>query len=179
MNEYSEYIIDVQRDFGELKKYYPYSYLTFPISSEPVEASIIVIAANNGIIQKLCGTKKDFLGEWSKELYIQIPFDYKMRGCDVYGGKWIDVTKLSDEDIHFYSEKNNYGYKLCVGVPESFRYFPNVILENVITAEMLLIAYMKYLSGKSDRLELRAYSHGNKGREQYMHDKKSKRRRNM
>ena len=97
---------------------------------------------------------------------------YREKGCDVYGGKWIDLRKLKDEDYHFHYQdgqpfQTRYGYRLCVGTPESFPLMRNVILESVRTAENMLIAYERIMIGESNHLEVIAYGHGDVGRVQF------------
>jgi len=48
----------------------------------------------------------------------------------------------------------------------------NVILENIRTAEKMLMAYELYQTGETKSLELNAYSHGTKGINEYAKDKK-------
>ena len=48
----------------------------------------------------------------------------------------------------------------------------NVLLENVRTADMMLIAYKDVMTGKSDKLNLKAYAHGTAGEKEYQHDGK-------
>lgn len=111
-------------------------------------------------------------------MYIVVPLDYKSNGCQVYGGKWIDTKSLDEKDNHFFHGKDSrllltdHGLKFCVGTPESFHEMKNVILEAVKTADNMLVAYRKLQTGESSSLELKAYSHGDKGREEYMHDRK-------
>ena len=62
-------------------------------------------------------------------------------------------------------------YSLCVGLPESFPLMKNVILENVKTAENMLIAYERVMTGVSNTLELIAYSHGEHGSKEFQHNK--------
>jgi hypothetical protein len=56
--------------------------------------------------------------------------------------------------------------------PESFPLMKNVILENIRTAENMLIAYERVMAGESETLDLIAYSHGDKGREQFKKNRK-------
>ena len=111
--------------------------------------------------------------QYSKELHIIVPIDYQANGCVVYGGSWIDASKLQDDDIHLFREngkpiKTQYGYKLCIGTPESFAMMKNVILESVRTADNLLVAYERIMTGKARKLDLIAYAHGNAGRIQFL-----------
>lgn len=155
----------VHKDFSDLKKHYPFSYWI-----EGTEDPIIrVVAANKLKIKEINALEEDFLGQYSKNLLVIIHKDYKENGCIVYGGKWIDTKKIHPNDIHFYPETffPTLGYKLCVGVPESFRNMQNILLENVRTAENMLIAYESLMEGSCKELILNSYSHGNLGRAQY------------
>lgn len=167
-----KYYKKVLEDIQELITHYPYtSYTLFP-TSQPTPVRIRTVAADNRIIQLTCATEQDFLGAFSKELEIIVPFDYSTSGCRVYGGKWIDEEKIPDSERHFY-ERNSKGlFLFCVGVPESFPRMKNVILENVRTASSMLIAYELFQTGQTEKLELLAYSHGNKGRREYKNEKK-------
>ena len=168
-NIWNQYYSNVIADFEELKDYYPFCTLSIPPSTKPELATIKVVAANKVLIESTGALKTDFTEEYSRELFVIIPFDYRKTGCKVYGAMWIDIIKFEDKDIHFYEQSvlPPYGYELCVGVPESFPLMKNVILENVKTAENMLIAYERVMSGESERLELIAYAHGNNGRKQY------------
>ena len=108
----------------------------------------------------------------SKAKEIIVPFDYKKAGCKVYGGKWIDTKLVKEEYQHFNGKRKDGCYLFCVGVPESFLKMENVILENIRTAEKMLIAYELYQTGETRSLELNAYSHGTKGINEYAKDKK-------
>lgn len=154
-------------DFWGLKEEYPFSWLTFSPLMPPILATIRVVAANREIIQKTRATEADFIGEYSKELRINIPVNYRSGGCKVYGGSWIDGRMFNDHDKHFYIPITPNGYELCVGTPESFPTLTNVILENVRTAENMLIAYQRVMTGDSDNLSLKAYPHGKLGRLQF------------
>ena len=168
-NKWNIYYASVYRDYWELKDQYPFAYLSIPPTINPSMASVKVIAANNELIKSVYGTEEDFLGEYTKELLVRIPLDYKKSGCRVYGAKWIDKNKLRKQDWHFNDDARlkSYGYELCVGTPESFALMPNVILENVRTAERMLIAYEQVMTGATDKLNLIAYAHGEVGRQQF------------
>ena len=175
--DWNQYYNDVKLDFNEMSEQYPFCYLTIPPTIKPSEAVIRVIAVNKGLISMVDGVETDFIGTFSKELYIHVPLNYKNKGCIVYGGNWIKTEKLVDKDIHFF--KNNgklirtqYGFQLCVGTPESFMLMDNVILENVKTAENMLIAYERVMAGKTDTLEMIAYEHGERGRKQFLQNRK-------
>ncbi len=155
-----------------MKKTYPFSNLTILPTVEPSLATIRVVAATEKLIADVCSIESDYLGQYSKELHIVVPMQYRETGCIVYGGNWIDLKKLKYEDIHFHQDKGIYirtkqGYSLCVGTPESFSHLGNVILENVRTADNMLIAYERIMLGITYHLELNAYAHGDAGRVQY------------
>lgn len=159
-----------------MKKDYPYSYLTILPSDKPRIAYLRVVAANKAIIEKIGGLESDFIKDYSRELYLFIPHDYKTQGCHVYGGKWIDKKKLMEKDVHFHHSNGKviyteYGYQLCVGTPGSFSLLKNVILENVKTAEHMLIAYEQVMTGMTSELNLLAYAHGSKGIKQFENNK--------
>ena len=95
----------------------------------------------------------------------------------MYGANWIETEKLENKDIHFFHNngeliRTKYGLQICVGIPDSFPMMKNVILENVRTAENMLIAYERLLTGQSDKLELIAYMHGERGRMQFQQNEK-------
>ena len=169
---WNQYYNDVYTDFVEMKKLYPFSYLNIPPTVKPSLAEIRVVAVAKSLLEAVCGTESDFLSEYSRELHLFIPVDYKNKGCDVYGADWVKMDKLAKEDIHFSRKRGTlirkkYGFKICIGTPDSFSLMKNVILENVRTAENMLIAYERIMSGVSENLGLIAYAHGNKGRQQF------------
>ena len=171
--DWKQYYADVLTDFRELKESYPFSYLTILPTVKPELASIRVVAANKALIEMTCSAESDFTNDYSKELHIEIPVNYRKNGCKVYGARWVDLKKLEDKDIHFYNrvESQPFGYELCIGTPESFQMMKNVILENVKTAENMLIAYERVMTGASDCLELISYAHGEKGRKQFLQNR--------
>lgn len=162
----------VMKDFSEMQIQYPFSKLFFSPTIEPKPATVTVIAVHKSIIDETNAQESDFTGEYSRELFISIPPDYKMKGCNVFGASWVDLKKIKPQDLHFNSGniKTLHGYELCVGVPDSFPKMKNVLLENVKTAEMMLIAYRDVMSGVSDKLTIKAYKHGPSGIIQYYHD---------
>ena len=167
----------VLEDFSGLKKEYPFSYLLIQPTAEPSLALASVTAVNRNIIEAVNGRPEDFQGEFSKLIHLEIPLDSRSSGCLVYGGKWIDERKIPAKDMHlFHSNKqlveNRFGYKMCVGTPESFSSMKNVLLEAVKTADNMLVAYERVQSGTSDRVILNAYSHGDIGRKEYQNDRK-------
>ena len=165
---WSYYYSKVIRDYRELKAEYPYSQLTIPPTLAPSLASLRVVAANIELIQRVNANEKDFTRNYSRELYVIIPMDYVEKGCKVY---WA-IKKIRNRDKHFYkNEKYDlFGYELCVGTPDSFPLMPNVILENIRTAERMLIAYELVMTGVTNHLKLIAYSHGDSGRRQFIND---------
>lgn len=168
------YYANVLADFRELKEHYPFSYLTILPTVQPELAMIRVVAANKELIEMVGAVETDFTDEYSRELRIVIPSDYRANGCKIYGARWIDLKKFENKDIHFYnwSKQQLDGYEFCVGTPESFPLMTNVILENVKTAENMLIAYERVMTGNSDHLELVAYAHGDRGRMQFQQNRK-------
>ncbi len=177
---WSEYYNAVLEDYRELVSKYPFSRITFPPTLPPSQAIIRVIAASKELIEAVNGVEEDFCGKYTKELYVVVPYDYRNAGCNVYGGKWINRRKLKSEDQHFYSNQSppnakDAGPLLCVGTPEAFPLMSNVILENVRTAGNMLIAYEKIMRGESDTLELKAYEHGDLGRNHFKKDLRRKR----
>ena len=160
-----------------MREHYPFCYLTIPPTIKPSEAEVRVVAVNKGLIDMVSGVESDFLGDYSKELHLHVPVDYRNIGCTVYGAGWIKTEKLANEDIHFFHDegrliRTRYGLQICVGTPESFSLMKNVILENVKTAENMLIAYERVMIGASEKPEMIAYSHGEKGRYQFQQNKK-------
>ena len=166
----AQYLDNVKKDFQELRSVYPFSTLIILPTAEITEAQVKVVAANKGLIEELLAEQSDFTGEYTRELKIVIPFDYKDAGCNVYGGAWIDLSKIRDADKHFHKKVDD-GLQFCVGVPGSFVKLSNVLLENVKTAENMLIAYEEIQRGKNHRLNLNAYSHGDRGKNEYEHDR--------
>lgn len=177
--EYSTYRSRVQKDFNEAKRQFPFSMLTFPPTSQPTPALIRMLAVDKELIDRVLGQKEDFLGDYSKELFIEVPFDYLQNGCRVFGGRWIDLEQLQEKDKHFHTNKHRIivdsenGYLLCTGVPESFSHMKNVILESAKTASNMLIAYERIMRGETAELEfLKSYSHGDAGKEEYRFDRR-------
>ena len=62
--------------------------------------------------------------------------------------------------------------EFCVGVNKSFQTLNNVILENVKTAEHMLIAYEQVQKGITPRAKLIGYAHGDEGEREYERDRK-------
>lgn len=170
--EFEDYLRNVMEDIAIVKEEYPFTVYSFIPSQLPQPIVLRVVAANKKLIDKTAADEEDFLGEYSRELKVIVPFNYKTEGCEIYGAKWLDLKRISLEDIHFFSIENDGSKKFCVGVPESFVTMKNVILENIRTAENMLTAYERFQKGKSSKLDLLAYSHGWKGRIEYDRNKR-------
>ena len=166
------YVEDVFADIQQARKKYPFIEATLLPTVDPTPIQLRVVAVNKSLLEQTNATCEDFVGPYSKELEIIVPFDYKNAGCKVYGGKWIDTIMVKEEYQHFNGKRKDSCYLFCVGVPESFPQMENVILENIKTAEKILIAYELYQTGETKILELNAYSHGTKGINEYIEDKK-------
>lgn len=166
------YFNSIIEDYREVENVYPFSYLTIPPTVKSSIAKIKLLAINSELIDLTHATEVDLIGDYSRELWIDIPFDYKMNGCIVYGGKWIDKSKIPLGQQHFYEYDSNKGYRLCVGVPESFIVMNNVILGCARTADHILTAYADFMSGRTDRIILKEYSHGETGINEYRKIKK-------
>ena len=169
---YNEYYQAVKRDFGELKKEYPFSTIYLPPTRLPICVSLRVVAVNLKILQLSSGEEADFLGSYSRELKLEVPFDYMEVGCNIYGGKWIREEMIHEADRHFYGKEKDGTRLLCVGTRNSFRKLRNVILENVKTAENMLIAYELVQKGIKSKVELIGYAHGHKGEIEYEKDRR-------
>ena len=167
-----KYYRELFADYNALKIHYPYTKLFIPPTSLPYEAKLVVIAVGKDLIDTLHAFPEDFTDDYSKLIEVVIPYNYKRKGCQVYGGAWIDLNSLRLEDRHILGQLKDGRLKLCVGVPASFEEMENVILECVRTADNYLVAYEKYLKGVSKNLELLSYSHGETGKQQYVKDKK-------
>lgn len=166
--DYKDYYKTVLRDFNELKEEYPFSELCIPPTCLPSLARIDVIAVDTDTIAITRGGIEDFVGRYNRKLRVEVPLDYQNKGCLVFGGKWIEKKLVKSQFWHFNGPDDNDGNHLfCVGVPASFISMDNVILECVRTADNMLTAYRKYMTGKSKTLELNAYSHGSKGEKEY------------
>ena len=167
-----QYVSNVYSDFAELKEEYPFSSILVIPYSEIQELSISVIAVNKRIIDEMNAKKSDFIGEFSKEIFMKVPFDYRNTGCKIYGGKWIKYESLkSDKDRHFY-KGNEKGYEFCLGVPQSFPKMKNVLLECVKTADNMLVAYEQVKRNPNMKLQLNSYSHGAEGINEYRADRR-------
>ncbi|HJI74579.1 MAG TPA: hypothetical protein OIM03_09985 [Veillonellaceae bacterium] len=170
--DFNEYYRAVVSDINELKEQYPFTKrILLPTkSASPIELDITAVRAD--VINQTGANEVDFLGRYSRRLHVIIPYDYHKKGCLVYGGKWIDRKKIPDKDQHFNGVSQDGSLLLCVGVPESFSQFKNVILECVKTADNMLTAYEKYQCGQSESLELISYAHGERGINEYRKEKK-------
>lgn len=170
--EKKKYLDQVKKDFAQLKEEYPFSTISIPPTLELTPVVINVIAANKELINTMLATPEDFMGACSRELRLIIPFDYRRSGCNVFGGKWIKKELINKKDYHFYEDTQDGSHRFCVGVPESFPQLENVILENVRTAENMLIAYEEVQKRLTKTINLKAYSHGGKGEDEYKRDRK-------
>lgn len=173
-----KYIEQVKNDFIQLKEQYPFATLSIAPTVDILPATIRVTAANKELIDTMLAVQSDFQGDYSRDLYIVVPFDYQKNGCDVYGGKWIKKEYLKNSELHFHGKEEDGKWMFCVGVPNSFGQMKNVILENIRTAENMLIAYEALQKGYTKKLNLKAYSHGDKGKEEYERDKRKYRNKN-
>lgn len=155
VNQYRQYRSHLLRDFHALIIQYPFSTITFLPTVDPSPAILKVIAVHKKLIDEVMGSSSDYTGVYSKELFIVVPFDYLKNGCDLYGASWVDLHRIKEKDRHFFNKcrKTKHGYQLCVGVPESFPLMKNVLLENVKTAENMLIAYERIMRGETSVLE--------------------------
>lgn len=167
----AEFHKSVRRDYEEMRDEYPFSHLSLPPSVPPC-ARIQVIAASASLIGEVRGVREDFLGAYSKKLVVKVPIDYRSIGCEVYGASWVRLTDLAREDRHFHDscQLTKDGFRLCVGVPESFPLMDNVLLECVKTADNMLVAYERVMRGETSKLELIAYSHGLAGIREFRKD---------
>ena len=86
-----DYYCNVRKDVQELRKLYPFVYFIFLPLRNPKPVVVHVIAADCTLIEKTRAYREDFIQDFSKELEIIVPFDYRVSGCDVYGGRWIDL----------------------------------------------------------------------------------------
>lgn len=171
--DYSEYYRNVQHDILELKQEYPFTKMVIIPLVNPGAVELNVIAVNKTLISEFNAQENDLKGEYSKEIKVVIPYDYKDNGCKIYGASWIELEKIPQKNHHFNGEdKENGNYLFCVGVPQSFRNLKNVILENVRTAERMMIAYENFQRGITTKVELIEYSHGEEGKNEYNRNRK-------
>ena len=167
-----KYLRNVWADYRELKNQYPFSRIVIPPTGKPYEIMIVTIAVGKDIIEDLHAFPDDFTKEYSKRIEVVVPYDYQEDGCRVYGGAWIDISKLKADECHMLDSLNDGRYRLCIGVPASFAKQRNAILESVRTADNYLVAYERYQKGLTDHLNLIAYAHGLAGIIQYEKDTK-------
>lgn len=175
-SEYLEYESNVLKDIDEVKEVYPFSkIIRFPTNNFSMYG-LSTIAVSKEIIDETNGKEGDFIRDYSRRLTIEIPFNYKNKGCNIFCENWAKSDKIPYSDRHF----NEIGNRttMCVGVPNSFKDLDNVILENIKTADNILEQYAEYLQGSSKTIRLRAYSHGKKGEQEYEQEKYRKRKRN-
>ena len=173
--DYNEYFRAVMSDLSELKEQYPFTrrILLPTTSATPIELDITAVRAD--LISQTGASESDFLGKYSRRIHVTIPYDYRKKGCLVYGGKWIDCKKIPNRYQHFNGVEPDGSLLFCVGVPESFSQLKNVILECVKTADNMLTAYEIYQCGRSKSLELISYAHGERGINEYEKEKMRKR----
>ena len=171
-----QYYANAFDDIQKARRVYPFITSYLPPTVAPTPIRLKAIAVNKELIEMTHASVGDFIEPFSRELSILIPFDYKKIGCEVYGGKWIEDEKIATKYLHFNGKREDGSHLLCVGVPDSFIYMENVILENIRTAEKMLIAYELYLTGRTKTLELNAYSHGNRGKNEFEKDTKKYKR---
>lgn len=173
-DEWEKYRRQVENDFCEALEVYPYMKMIIAPTAEPSPIAISVIAVTKKLIEQCMGHPEDFCEDYTKEIFVELPYQYREEGCTIYGAKWLDKRKFSNKDLHFYEleKSTQYGYRMCVGTPDSFRLMKNVLLECVRTADAMLVAYERVQSGDDTSLYLIAYAHGNQGREQFKHDPK-------
>lgn len=171
-----EYVEDVFADIRQARETYPFIEAILLPTVDPAPIQLKVVAVNKSLFERTNAKCEDFVGLYSRVLEIIVPFDYKKAGCKVYGGKWIETKLIKEEYQHFNGKRKDGCYLFCVGVPESFPQMKNVILENIRTAEKMLIAYELYQTGETRSLELNSYSHGTKGINEYTKDKKKYKR---
>lgn len=177
----------IQSDFDELSRFYPFSSIVFFNVNSRYLACITAVAASVELINAINGREEDFTGNYSRTVFLFVPVDYKECGCHVYGCGWIDFDYIADKDKHFYLDSINirrgkkvetiykylptpFGYRMCVGVPESFSRLKNVLLECLKTADNLLTAYERIMRGISRTLAVSSYSHGNLGRREFIEE---------
>lgn len=75
--EWDQYCREVYEDFQELKDHYPFSSLIIPPVNGKLLLEMRVIAATRELVDLLQAYENDFLGQYSRELHLIIPFDYK------------------------------------------------------------------------------------------------------
>lgn len=169
--EYNKYYKKAQEDITELKQEYPFTRVVIIPSIKPEPIVLSVVAANIRLINECNAKEIDFKGEFSRELKIVMPYDYMRNGCKIYGASWLDLKKIPKKDHHFNGKEQD-KYLFCVGVPQSFVHLKNVLLENIRTAENMLIAYENFQRGRTKKVELIAYSHGEEGKNEYNRNRK-------
>lgn len=163
------YYCSVSKDVTEAKKEYKYiEEMPTICLSKPTLKVYRVLAVSNEILNETLSSGEDFLGKYSREIYVVVPLDYKKNGCLVYGAKWENIFEIPDKHLHINKRYANNGYhELCIGVPQSFSKEKNAFLSSIRTAEHILRAYMLFLSNESKNINLLAYSHGEEGVKEY------------
>ena len=77
---WSEYYADVRQDIEGLKTVYPFVQVFLPPTTQPQLVQLTVVAVDNDVVHETFATKDDFLGEYSKRVFVTIPRDYKLKG---------------------------------------------------------------------------------------------------
>lgn len=169
----NEYDLQINSELEIVKSEYPFiKEIPTNIASTSYLRTFRVIAVHSRVISDEMGFEEDYINEYSKEIFLIIPKDYKVNGCIIYGAKWLNLKDIPDNDLHIYKNKDNNGYhKLCVGVDGSFINLRYPILESIRTSDKILTAYKLYLEGVTSKVILFAYSHGEKGKKEYGRDK--------
>ena len=164
-----EYYRNIKRDVDETRKYYRYiEELPTVCLNKPTLKVFRVVAVSNEIFDETLSSKEDYLGEYSREIFVVVPLQYRKTGCLVYGANWDNISDIPDKYLHINKKYANGEYhELCVGVPQSFEEEKNAFLSSVRTAEHILRAYMLYLSNETKSINLLAYSHGEEGIKEY------------
>ena len=171
-----KYYEDVSNDLIGVREYYPFTQIIAYPFSNPGEIELKVIAINKNTLQHLNGKKEDFINKYSKELKVIVPFNYKITGCKVFGGKWFDEAIIPSKERHFYSKLRDGNFELCIGVPQSFKSMKNPILEAIKTAENIMQTYEFFQKGISTKIDLYSFSHGGKGIEEFQKEKNKHKR---
>lgn len=157
--------------FNKTKDVYPFiSNIDYPAKDYFIKFDVII--ANKKSIEHLSSSEKDYLGDYSMEAVVFVPYDYLENGCHVYCKKWANVERIPSDRLHFELKTYQDFTKLCIGVTGSFARLKNPILESIKTAEHVLTAYKLFLLGYTTDIILIDYAHNNAGIEEYKNDKK-------
>lgn len=180
----------IKRDFRELIQHYPFSQM---ILVDKKEIHFEVYAINKKEIDQLRIKKHKISNDkYSRRLYIIIRNNYRDSGPIIYSmEKWKSLNLIPYESKHFYDKKElkyengtfkidtpgfsaGKGYLTCTSVSIANKNMGNPLLENVKSAEMMLISYELFLRGINKTIVLRQYSHGDEGVEQYVREQRRK-----